>query len=82
MMTSIRLLSFCAYLSLLWGRKYDIPPMDSPLFSPNLYNEEHDLSRTITEASLNDDLIEWHKYDIEFLSSPRSVIFNPYSQLI
>lgn len=57
----------------------EIPPIDRYPLPPRLYNEHPDPSRTIIDASLNDDVLDWKQYEMEFMQQSRAVIYHPNS---
>jgi hypothetical protein len=63
---------FLSTFSFVRCRKYDIPSIDFYQIAPTIFSKDQDPSRTIIDASLIDDLIEWDKYEIEFTPSLRS----------
>lgn len=49
----------------------DVPPIDAFPLPEKLYRYFPDPSRSIADASLNEDVMEWQRYEIEFMEEPR-----------
>jgi len=57
----------------LYRQPVDVPPIDTFQLPEKLYRYFPDPSRSVMDASLNEDVMEWQRYDIEFLTEPRKV---------
>lgn len=51
----------------------DVPPIDAFPLPEKLYRYFPDPSRSIVDASLNEDVMEWQRYEIEFMEEPRKL---------
>lgn len=49
----------------------NVPPIDSFQLPDKLYRYFPDPSRSVVDASLNEDVMEWQRYEMEFMSEPR-----------
>lgn len=51
---------------------FDVPPIDNFALPEKLYRYFPDPTRSVVDASLNDDVMEWQRYEMEFMTEPRS----------